>query len=134
MVKGATGLNNYLQFIQGYLAAPIFVEFFFGVYWKRLNAQGCLWAMVIGFVVGLFRILVDTPVTLGLAVHAPRTTFAFCFCRSVSFHCVGSYADTPGAVQLREFSRRTGRFAVEPKQLDVSSYWPAVRQTELRTR
>jgi SSS family solute:Na+ symporter len=65
VVKGAQGLYNYLQAIQGYLAPPIFVVFFFGVFWQRLNAQGCLWAMVIGFIVGLFRMLVDTPVTLG---------------------------------------------------------------------
>jgi len=65
VVKGATGLYNYLQSVQGYLAPPIFVVFFFGVFWKRLNAKGCLWAMIIGFVVGLFRMLVDTPVTVG---------------------------------------------------------------------
>jgi solute:Na+ symporter, SSS family len=69
VVRGATGLYNYLQSIQGYLAPPIFVVFFFGVFWKRLNAQGCLWAMVVGFVVGLFRMLVDTPVTLGLSAY-----------------------------------------------------------------
>ena len=67
VVKGAPGLYNYLQAVQGYLAPPIFVVFFFGVFWKRLNAQGCLWAMIVGFVLGLFRMLVDTPVTLGLA-------------------------------------------------------------------
>jgi SSS family solute:Na+ symporter len=66
VVKGATGLYNYLQSIQGYLAPPIFVVFFFGVFWKRLNAKGCLWAMIAGFVVGLFRMFVDTPITLGL--------------------------------------------------------------------
>jgi SSS family solute:Na+ symporter len=69
VVQGATGLYNYLQSIQGYLAPPIFVVFFFGVFWKRLNAKGCFWAMVIGFVVGLFRMLVDTPVTLGLEAY-----------------------------------------------------------------
>ncbi|MFT3867698.1 MAG: sodium:solute symporter [Nibricoccus sp.] len=65
VVKGAHGLYDYLQSVQGYLAPPVFVVFFFGVFWKRLNAQGCFWAMVIGFIVGLFRMLVDTPVTLG---------------------------------------------------------------------
>jgi len=67
VVKGATGLYNYLQTVQGYLAPPIFVVFFFGVFWKRLNAVGCLWALVIGFALGIFRMLVDTPVTLGVA-------------------------------------------------------------------
>ena len=65
VVKGANSLYGYLQSIQGYLAPPIFVVFFFGVFWKRLNAKGCLWAMIIGFIVGIFRMLVDTPITLG---------------------------------------------------------------------
>ncbi len=67
VIQGASGLYNYLQTIQGYLAPPIFVVFFFGVFYKRLNAQGCLWAMIVGFALGLFRMLVDTPVTLGVA-------------------------------------------------------------------
>jgi SSS family solute:Na+ symporter len=67
VIKGAQGLYNYLQAVQGYLAPPIFVVFFFGVFFKRLNAQGALWAMIVGFALGLFRMAVDTPVTLGLA-------------------------------------------------------------------
>jgi len=75
VVQGATGLYNYLQSVQGYLAPPIFVVFFFGVFWKRLNAQGCLWAMIVGFVIGLFRMLVDTPVTLGWVKSYPEGSF-----------------------------------------------------------
>jgi SSS family solute:Na+ symporter len=67
VIQGAHGLYNYLQAVQGYLAPPIFVVFFLGVFFKRLNAHGCLWAMVVGFALGLFRMIVDTPVTLGLA-------------------------------------------------------------------
>jgi SSS family solute:Na+ symporter len=67
VIQGAHSLYNYLQAVQGYLAPPIFVVFFFGVFWKRMNAQGCLWAMIVGFAMGLFRMLVDTPVTLGLS-------------------------------------------------------------------
>jgi SSS family solute:Na+ symporter len=66
VIKNAQGLYNYLQAVQGYLAPPIFVVFFFGVFFKRLNAQGALWAMVVGFAMGLFRMFVDTPVTMGL--------------------------------------------------------------------
>lgn len=66
VVRGAQSLYEYLQQVQGYLAPPIFVVFFFGVFWKRLNAKGCLWAMIVGFVVGGFRMLVDTPVTMKL--------------------------------------------------------------------
>ena len=67
MVKGANSLYEYLQQIQGYLAPPIFVVFFFGVFFKRLNAKGCWWAMVVGFIMGVFRMLVDTPVTMKVA-------------------------------------------------------------------
>ena len=66
VVQGAHSLYDYLQQVQGYLAPPIFVVFFFGVFWKRLNAKGCLYAMVAGFMLGLFRMLVDTPVTMKL--------------------------------------------------------------------
>ena len=67
VIKGAHGLYNYLQSVQGYLAPPIFVVFFFGVFNKRLNAIGCLSALVVGFLMGIFRLIVDTPVSLALA-------------------------------------------------------------------
>jgi SSS family solute:Na+ symporter len=55
--------------VQGYLAPPIFIVFFFGVFFKRMNAQGAFWAMVSGFALGIFRLCVDTPVTLGLGAY-----------------------------------------------------------------
>ena len=70
VIQGGRGLYNYLQAVQGYLAPPIFVVFFFGVFWKRLNAKGCLWALIVGFALGLSRMLVDTPVALGLFGYA----------------------------------------------------------------
>ncbi len=70
VVKGAHSLYEYLQSVQGYLAPPVFVVFFFGVFFKRLNAKGCFWAMVVGFMVGAFRMAVDTPVTMKLAGFA----------------------------------------------------------------
>ena len=67
VIQGARGLYDYLQGVQGYLAPPIFVVFFFGVFNKRLNAAGCLSALVVGFAMGAFRLAVDTPVTLKMA-------------------------------------------------------------------
>jgi len=64
VIKGGKGLYDYLQGIQSYLAPPIFVVFFLGVFSKRLNAKGCLWALITGFALGLFRLAVDTPVKL----------------------------------------------------------------------
>ncbi len=53
VIKNAKGLYTYLQSVQGYLAPPIFVVFFFGVFFKRLNAHGALWALLVGFALGL---------------------------------------------------------------------------------
>lgn len=64
VIRGGKGLYDYLQGIQSYLAPPIFVVFFLGVFSKRLNAKGCLWALIVGFALGLFRLAVDTPVKL----------------------------------------------------------------------
>ena len=69
VIQGARGLYDYLQGIQAYLAPPIFVVFFFGVFMKRLNGPGCLATLLTGFVMGLFRLIVDTPVKLGGAAY-----------------------------------------------------------------
>jgi SSS family solute:Na+ symporter len=55
-----------VQSVQGYLAPPIFIVFFLGVFFKRMNGAGALWAMIVGFALGIFRMMVDTPVTLGV--------------------------------------------------------------------
>jgi len=64
VIRGGKGLYDYLQGVQAYLAPPIFVVFFLGVFFKRLNAKGCLWALIVGEVLGLIRMGIDTPVKL----------------------------------------------------------------------
>lgn len=67
VIQGAQGLYHYLQGVQGYLAPPIFVVFFLGIFTKRLNYRGCLAALVAGFGLGVLRLAIDTPVALKLA-------------------------------------------------------------------
>ncbi len=64
VIQGGRGLYDYLQGVQSYLAPPIFVVFFLGIFSKRLNKQGCLAALLVGFALGLFRLAIDTPVAL----------------------------------------------------------------------
>ncbi len=64
VIRGGRGLYDYLQGIQAYLAPPIFVVFFFGVFMKRLNSKGCLAALIVGFAMGIIRLAIDTPVGL----------------------------------------------------------------------
>lgn len=64
VIQGGQGLYFYMQGVSSYLAPPIFVVFFFGVFLKRVNAKGCLATLLIGFLLGAFRLAVDTPVLL----------------------------------------------------------------------
>jgi hypothetical protein len=45
VIQGGKGLYDYLQGVQAYLAPPIFVVFFLGVSFRRLNGLGCLAAL-----------------------------------------------------------------------------------------
>ena len=54
VIQGGKGLYDYLQGIQAYLAPPIFVVFFFGVFKKRLNGPGCMATLLVGFAMGYY--------------------------------------------------------------------------------
>jgi SSS family solute:Na+ symporter len=75
VIRGGKGLYDYLQTIQGYLAPPIFVVFFLGVFMKRLNGKGCLAALIVGFIMGLIRLAIDTPVKMVKDFHYAEGSF-----------------------------------------------------------
>jgi len=79
VIQGARGLYDYLQGVSAYIGPPIFTVFVLGVCLKRLNAAGALAALIVGFAMGAFRLVVDTPVTLGLkgyqGGYAPGSVF-----------------------------------------------------------
>jgi len=54
------GLYQYLQNVQSYLAPSITAVFFLGLFWKRINATGAVWALVGGFVLGMVKLTIQT--------------------------------------------------------------------------
>lgn len=52
-------LYQYLQSVQSYLAPPIAAVFLLGVFSKRINAKGAYSAMVVGFIIGVIRIVLE---------------------------------------------------------------------------
>jgi SSS family solute:Na+ symporter len=50
-------LYKYLQMVQGLIAPAIGAVFVLGVFSKRTSAAGGLWGLVIGFVLGMFRLV-----------------------------------------------------------------------------
>ena len=52
-------LYEYLQSVQSYIAPPITAVFLLGIFHKRINAQGAFVTLVVGFLVGAFRIVLE---------------------------------------------------------------------------
>jgi len=52
-------LYQYLQSVQSYLAPPIAAVFLLGVFFKRLNGAGALTAMVVGFIIGAAKLMLE---------------------------------------------------------------------------
>lgn len=50
------GLYQYLQSVQGYLAPPITAVFLLGLFWRRMNSAGATSALVVGFVLGMIKL------------------------------------------------------------------------------
>jgi SSS family solute:Na+ symporter len=131
VVKGAHGLYEYLQSVQGYLAPPIFVVFFFGVFWKRLNAQGCFWAMISGFVVGIFRMAVDTPITLGLFKSYPEGSFLW-IVNNINFQYFSILITLISAIVMVAVSYLTAEPSLE--KIKGLTFATATEEDKARTR
>jgi SSS family solute:Na+ symporter len=53
------GLYKYLQSVQGYLAPPITAVFLLGLFFKRINAKGATAGLIVGFIVGMFKLIIQ---------------------------------------------------------------------------
>lgn len=52
-------LYEYLQSVQSYIAPPIAAVFLIGIFWKRVNAQGAIAALLVGFALGMARLVLE---------------------------------------------------------------------------
>ena len=52
-------LYQYLQSVRSYLAPPIADVFLLGVFSKRINGKGAITTMVVGFIIGVLRIVLE---------------------------------------------------------------------------
>jgi SSS family solute:Na+ symporter len=49
----------YLQSVQAYISPPIAVCFIFGILWTRINGQGAISSLLVGFVLGAVRFIME---------------------------------------------------------------------------
>lgn len=58
MMEGGS-FYQYLQSIQAYISPPIAAAFLFGLFYKRINARGAIWALWSGFILGIGRLIAE---------------------------------------------------------------------------
>ncbi|MBL8219908.1 MAG: sodium:solute symporter [Bryobacterales bacterium] len=58
--EGNSGLYDYLQNVQGFLAPPITAVFLLGLFSKRITAPAAFWGLVVGFVLGMGKLTIQT--------------------------------------------------------------------------
>lgn len=69
-------LYEYLQKIQAYISPPIAAVFLLGIFYKRINAHGAFVTLVVGFIIGALRIvleLISNNLTEGSILHTLAT-------------------------------------------------------------
>jgi solute:Na+ symporter, SSS family len=64
--EGNAGLYDYLQNVQGFLAPPITAVFLLGLFSKRINAKGAFTGLVVGFILGMTKLTIQTLVQSGM--------------------------------------------------------------------
>ena len=65
ITEGDTGLYDYLQNVQGFLAPPITAVFLLGLFSSRITGTAALWGLVVGFVLGMGKLTIQTLVRSG---------------------------------------------------------------------
>ena len=59
-LAGNEGVYKYLQNVQGYLAPPITAVFLLGLFYPRTNSAGATTGLVIGFILGMGKLTIET--------------------------------------------------------------------------
>jgi SSS family solute:Na+ symporter len=65
-----TGLYDYLQNVQGFLAPPITAVFLLGLFWKRTTSTAALTGLLVGFALGMGKLTLQTMVRGGSGFEA----------------------------------------------------------------
>src|SRR5262245_284362 len=59
MSRISSELWTYLQSVQAYISPPIAAVFLLGVFWKRINGEGAIVSLLVGFFLGAIRFILE---------------------------------------------------------------------------
>ncbi|MFA0964406.1 sodium:solute symporter [Roseivirga sp. BDSF3-8] len=122
-------LYEYLQKVQAYISPPIAVVFLLGIFYKRINSHGAYTTLVVGFLIGAARIILELSaesLTPGSLLHTLATVnfltfgawfFLFCIILAIAV----SYA-TPQQSEAQLAGLTYGTLSDQDKAENKSSY------------
>lgn len=113
----------YIQSVQAYISPPIAAVFLVGVFWKRVNSRGALASLLVGFVLGIGRLIAELyKEDIGGVIYAYAdinylhfASFLFVICTAVLI-LVSFTAPAPSDKKLAGLT-----FATTPKPLQETS-------------
>jgi SSS family solute:Na+ symporter len=76
MMEGSS-FYQYLQSIQAYISPPIAAAFLLGLFIKRINSRGAIWALWTGFALGMSRLVMEFLVKEKILEAAPGSLLDF---------------------------------------------------------
>jgi SSS family solute:Na+ symporter len=132
-------LYVYLQSVQAYIAPPIAAVFLLGVFWKRINSQGALSALLAGFAIGALRFILEVAYAgslpsglLGFYVgmnflHFAAFMFALCVLILV---IVSLLTPAPGAEKVAGLTFQTVREKISMAEVESASILQAPAEAE----
>ncbi len=71
------GIFKYLQSIQAYISPPIAAVFLLGLFFKWINAKGAIVTLWLGFIIGIFRLVMEFMRNNGSIVVDPNGALAY---------------------------------------------------------
>ncbi|KAI4557553.1 hypothetical protein MJT46_014232 [Ovis ammon polii x Ovis aries] len=71
-------LFHYIESISSYLGPPIAAVFLLAIFCKRVNEQGAFWGLIVGFVIGLIRMIAEFVYGMGSCLAASNCPRVIC--------------------------------------------------------
>uniref|UniRef100_A0A2K6LEV8 Sodium/glucose cotransporter 1 n=2 Tax=Rhinopithecus bieti TaxID=61621 RepID=A0A2K6LEV8_RHIBE len=71
-------LFDYMQSITSYLGPPIAAVFLLAIFWKRVNEPGAFWGPILGFLVGISRMITEFAYGTGSCVEPSNCPTIIC--------------------------------------------------------
>uniref|UniRef100_A0A452FF57 Solute carrier family 5 member 4 n=1 Tax=Capra hircus TaxID=9925 RepID=A0A452FF57_CAPHI len=71
-------LFHYIESISSYLGPPIAAVFLLAIFCKRVNEQGAFWGLIVGFVIGLIRMIAEFVYGTGSCLAASNCPRVIC--------------------------------------------------------